>query len=179
MKTDISGFITKGIVYLICGILIGFLPGVVNWIFYILGGIIIISSIFMLLGGMSSGADGSLVGGSLAGVIIGAIIMLVPKILHIGIPIAAGIFFFINGITRIVKAFKEESSGIKKTSLIFGIFVLLFGCFLLAFPYRASTIARIIIGIVLIILGVFNFYVASVAKKRNADVISTNDIIDI
>lgn len=179
MKTDISGFITKGVIYLICGILIGFLPGVVSWIFYILGGIIIVSSVFMLLGGMSSGSDSTLAGGALAGVIIGAIIMLIPKVLHIGIPIAAGIFFFISGIVRIVKSFKEESAGVKKPSLIFGIFVLLFGCFILAFPYRASTIARIVIGLVLIILGVFNFYVASVAKKRNADIDSTSSIIDI
>ena len=179
MKTDISGFITKGVIYLICGILIGFLPGVVSWMLYILGGIIIVSSIFMLLGGMSSGTDSTLAGGAVAGIIIGVIIVLIPKVLHIGIPIAAGVFFFISGITRIVKSFKEESDGVKKQSLIFGISILLFGCFILAFPYRAGTIARIIIGLVLIAHSVFNFYVAHVAKKRNADIASTNDIIDI
>ena len=179
MKTDISGFITKGVIYLVCGILIGFLPGVVSWLFYILGGIIIISSLFMFIGGLNSGPDSTLSSGSLAGIIIGAIIILIPKVLHIGIPIAAGVFFFVNGITRIVKAFKSESECVKKQTLVFGIIVLLFGCFILAFPYRASTIARIIIGLMLIANGVFNFYVASVAKKRNADIDSTSNIIDL
>lgn len=179
MENNISRFITKGVIYLVCGILIGFLPGVVSWLFYILGGIIIISSLFMFIGGLNSGADSTLASGSLAGIIIGAIIILIPKVLHIGIPIAAGVFFFVSGITRIVKSFKSDSAGVRKPSLVFGIIVLLFGCFILAFPFRASTIARIIIGLMLIALGVFNFYVASVAKKRNADMSSESDIIDL
>ena len=178
MKKDISSFVTKGIVYILCGLLIGFFPGIVSWIFYIVGGIIIVSSIFMLLGGMNSGTDGTLVGGSLAGVIIGVIVMLIPKILHIGIPIAAGIVFVISGIKRIAEAVKTDKGSLKNTSFVFGIAVLLFGCFLFFFPYRAGSIARIVIGLVLIALGVFNFYVAHVAKQRSSDV-STDDIIDV
>ena len=177
MKAAQSNFITKGVIFILCGILIGFLPGIVNWIFYIVGGIIVVASVLLLLSGLKSGMDGSLVGGSLAGVIIGVIVMLIPRILHIGIPIAAGIFFLIQGMTKIVSSIKSDSDNAKKPTLIFGIILLLFGGFLLGSPWRAGTIVRIIIGLVLIAVGAFYVYAASVAKQR--DDTGSNDVIDV
>lgn len=174
MKEVSSNYITKGIIFILCGILIGFLPGIVNWIFYIIGGLIVAASVLLLLKSLSGG-DGSLVGGSLVGVIIGAVVMLIPRILHIGIPIAAGIFFIIQGFTKIVSAVKSDDA--KKPKLIFGIILLLFGGFLLGSPWRAGTIVRIIIGLVLIAIGSFYFYVAHVAKQRGDS--GSNDIIDV
>ncbi len=178
MKISNSGFITKGVIYLISGALIAFFPGIISWIFYITGGIIILASIFMLIGGASSGVDGTLLGGSIAGVIIGAIIMLIPRIISVGIPIAAGIIFIISGISRLISSLKSESSqNIKTAGIVFGIVLALFGAFLLFNPFKASRIIRIVIGLMLIVLSVFNFYAAHVVHQRNKD--SVPDMIDV
>ena len=58
MKIDNSGYIFKGILLLVSGVLFAFFPGVVSWIFYIIGGIIIIGSIFTFIGGLGSGDAG-------------------------------------------------------------------------------------------------------------------------
>ena len=85
MKIDNSGFTAKCIILIISGALIAFFPQVITWMFYILGGIIIVSCLFIMLTSMGSG-DGSLMSsGSIVGILIGVGIMFLPKILTIGI----------------------------------------------------------------------------------------------
>ena len=172
-----SAFMTKGIIYLICGILIGFFPGIISWIFYIVGGLIIIGSVLMLITGAGSGLDGSVVGGAVAGIIVGAIICLIPRIISVGIPIAAGIIFIISGITRFFKSLKAEKSELNTASMIFGILLAAFGGFLLFNPFKASFIIRMSIGILLIVLAVFSFYAARIARQRKKNTIP--DTIDV
>ena len=172
-----SAFMTRGIIYLICGILIGFFPGIISWIFYIVGGLIIAGSILMLVTGAGAGLDGSVVGGAVAGIIIGAIIILVPRIIAVGIPIAAGIVFIISGLTRFFKSLKADKSDLNTASMIFGILLAAFGGFLLFNPFRASFIIRLCIGILLIVLAVFSFYASRIARQREKNTIP--DTIDV
>lgn len=178
MKISTSDYITKGFALVISGVLIGFFPNIISWIFYILGGIIVLSSVFMLLGGVNSGMDGTLAGSSIAGIIVGVIVLLLPRVISVGIPIVAGIVFIIYGISRLSKLFKRgEDKNVNKISLAFSLVLLAFGIFLLFRPFSAGTVARIIIGIILIILGVFNFYVAHMIRIRNKN--TAPDIIDV
>ena len=167
MKKIRSDYITKGIVLTISGALIGFFPGVISLLFYIIGGIIIVGSVFMLLGGLGEGMDGSLFGSGIAGIIIGAIVCLLPRLISVGIPIIAGIIFLYSGISRLISALKGgKSPTAKKAGIIFGAVLSVFGAFLLFSPFKAGVLVRIIIGVLMIALGVFNFYVAHVAKQR-------------
>ena len=49
MKISNFNYIMKGITLTLCGLLIAFFPGVISWIFYIIGGIIIAASIISFL----------------------------------------------------------------------------------------------------------------------------------
>ncbi|MBE6863659.1 MAG: hypothetical protein E7495_03680 [Ruminococcus flavefaciens] len=178
MKISNSDYIAKGLTLIISGVLIGFFPNIIAWIFYIIGGIIVLSSVFMLLGGVNSGMDGTLAGSSIAGIIIGVIVLLLPRVISVGIPIVAGIVFIFYAISRLSRLFKSgEDKNLNKISLGFSLALLAFGIFLLFRPFAAGNLARIIIGIIMILLGVFNFYVAHMINKRNKD--SAPDIIDV
>ncbi|MBR4628161.1 MAG: DUF308 domain-containing protein [Ruminococcus sp.] len=179
MKADNSGFIAKGLAYLICGVLIGFFPGIISWIFYIIGGIIILSSVLMLITGASSGMDGTLVGGTIAGIIVGVIVLLLPRIISVGIPIAAGIIFIISGVSRLYKSIraKEDSGNLKTAGIVFGALLTAFGGFLLFNPFKASRIICLIIGLMLIALSVLNFYAAHLLHQRNKNAVP--DTIDV
>ena len=178
MKSIRSNYITKGVVLTICGALIGFFPGVISMLFYIIGGIIIVGSVIMLLTGFGEGMDGGLFGSGIAGVIIGAIVCRLPRIISVGIPIAAGIIFVFSGVSRLLSALKgDKSSTAKKAGLIFGGILTAFGAFLLFSPFKAGTFVRVIIGLLMIALGAFNFYVAHVAKQRIDN--DVPDVIDV
>ena len=168
MKISNSDYIAKGLTLIISGVLIGFFPNIIAWIFYIIGGIIVLSSIFMLLGGVNSGMDGTLAGSSIAGIIIGVIVLLLPRVISV-------IFYAISRLSRLFKS--GEDKNLNKISLGFSLALLAFGIFLLFRPFAAGNLARIIIGIIMILLGVFNFYVAHMINKRNKD--SAPDIIDV
>ena len=75
MKIDNSGYIFKGILLTVCGVLFAFFPGVLSWIFYIIGGIIIIGSVVTVLGGLGSGDVSSLLPAGGVGVLIGILVM--------------------------------------------------------------------------------------------------------
>ena len=178
LKKIHSDYITKGVVLTISGALIGFFPGVISMLFYIIGGIIIVASVIMLLSGFGEGMDGTLFGSGIAGVIVGAIVCLLPRIIEVGIPIIAGIIFIVSGISRLFEALKKDKSpASRKAGLIFGGILSVFGAFLLFSPFKAGAIVRILIGILMIGLGIFNFYVAHVAKQRMDNEVS--DILDV
>ena len=139
MKISNSGYITKGIVLLISGILIGFFPSVITWIFYIIGGIVIVSSVFTLIGFSGDGSGGGI---GLAGIIIGAIIMLIPKILTVGIAIVGGAIFTIYGISMLVKALRsDKSKNTRIIAIVFSILLTAFGIFMLVSPFKGGVFA--------------------------------------
>ena len=178
MKIDNSGYIIKGILLLICGILFAFFPGVLSWIFYIIGGIIIIGSV---LTGLKSfgGEGGSLLPVGIVGALIGLFVMYIPRFIVSKMSLIAGLILAVISITQIVKALsKELTKGLKISQLIFGIVLLVSSVFLIFNPFRGGKIIRFIVGMVMLAFAAFNFYVAYVISERNGQVITNNDIID-
>lgn len=175
MKISNFGYIAKGLLYAIIGAVTAFFPGVISMFFYIIGGIIVISCVISII---SSGGDGVMTGAGVGGIIVGVLVILLPKIIEISIPIIAGIFFGGYGLKCLGKAFNSEKS---KDSRIFngilGALVIGLGLFLVVNPFSAGKAARIAAGIALIVMGIFNFLVAYAIKQRNKG--SSSDIIDV
>ena len=179
MKIDNSGYIFKGILLLVSGVLFAFFPGVVSWIFYIIGGIIIIGSIFTFIGGLGSGDAGGLLPTSIAGALIGLFVMYLPRIITSQMSVIAGVIIAVIAITQIIKALsKELTKRMKIFQLIFGVLMLVGSIFLIFNTSDGGNIIRIIIGLVMIGFAAFNFYVAYVINERNGGVISSDGVID-
>lgn len=176
MKIKNSGYIAKGILLTITGIVIAFMPGIITWLFYIIGGIIIASCILMFLTSLSGGDF--MLPTSIFGVLIGVGFMLLPKFLSVTIPLVAGIVFGVMGISRLIGATKQEKSRDSRIgSGIVGAVLLAAAIFLIFDPFKANAAARLIIGIILFLCAAFNFYVAYTIKKRSEN--SSSGIIDI
>ena len=179
MKIDNTGYIIKGILLLICGILFAFFPGVISWVFYIIGGIIIIGSILTGLSSLGGGDGGSLLPAGVVGVLIGLLIIYIPKFIASKMSVIAGIILGVIAVTQIVKALsKELTKGLKIFQLIFGIALLVSSVFLIFNPFRGGKIIRLIVGLVMMGFAAFNFYVAYVISERNGEVISSNNVVD-
>ena len=177
MKIDNTGYIIKAILLLVCGILFAFFPGVISWVFYIIGGAIIIGSVFTAIS--SFGDGGSLLPAGIVGVLIGLLVIYIPKFIASQMSVIAGIILGVLAVTQIVKALsKELTKGLKILQLIFGIALLVSSVFLIFNPFKGGNIIRIIIGLVIMGFAAFNFYVAYVISERNGEVIESNNIVD-
>ena len=172
---DNSGYIFKGIMLTICGIIIAFFPGVITWIFYALGAIIIFGSGCTYVGSLKEG--GEMLFGSLIAAGIGFGIMFLPRILTVQIPLIAGIIFAVVGILRLVKTYSKKYDGNKAVSTVIGILLVLAGIFFIVNPFKVSAVIRIIIGVIMILLGIFDFAVAYTIKQRNDN--SQPSVVDI
>ncbi|HNZ98197.1 DUF308 domain-containing protein [Ruminococcus sp.] len=166
MKIDNSGYLFKAILLTACGILLTFFPGVLAWVFYIIGGIIIIGS---LLTGLTGGEGGALFSVGMVGAGIGLFIMYLPKLISSHIAVIAGMVLVIVGIVQIVKSRKKDlSNGMRNVQLVFGILLLVAGIFFMFNPFHASKIIRILTGVLLLLFAAFNYYVVHVINQRNA-----------
>lgn len=178
MKISNSGYILKGILLSVCGVVFAFFPNVLSWIFYIIGGIIIIGSVFTVLGGLGSGDGASLLPAGIVGALIGLLVMYLPKIISAQISIIAGIVLAVAALTQIVKAMsKDLTKGLKTGQLIFGIVLLICSVFLIFNPFKGGSVIRIIVGLVMLPFAAFNFYVAHVINQRNKA--NAPDVIDV
>ena len=172
---DNSGYIFKGIMLVLCGIIIAFFPGIITWIFYAVGAIIIFGSGCTYISSLKEG--GGMFFGSLIAAGIGFGIMYLPHILTVKIPLIAGIVFAVVGILRLIKTYSEKYDGNKAVSTVMGILLVLAGIFFIINPFKISTVIRITIGVIMICLGIFNFAVAYAIKQRNEN--SEPSVIDV
>lgn len=175
MKISNAGYIAKGVLFTLLGITIAFLPNIITMFFYILGGIIIISCIGTLL---SSGGNGVMSGASIGGIIVGVLVILLPKIIEASVPVIAGILFIVYGLKQLHKAWKSDKSKDNRIiTAVFGALIIGIGIFLILNPFDAGKIARTAIGIAIILLGAFNFLVAYTIAQRNKN--SSSNVIDV
>ncbi|HRR75312.1 MAG: DUF308 domain-containing protein [Ruminococcus sp.] len=181
MKIDNSGYITKCILLIISGGLIAFFPQIITWMFYIIGGIIVVSCILMMFTSFGSGDGGLLSSSSIVGILIGVGVMFLPKILTLGITIVGGCIFLVLGIVRIIKALSAENSQSNRIlSGIIGCILVLTAIILFVNPFSAASAARVIVGLIMIVYGLFNGYVAYEISRRNSGYTSSSpDIIDV
>ncbi|MBP3249306.1 MAG: DUF308 domain-containing protein [Ruminococcus sp.] len=165
---------TKGVLLIVAGLLIAFFPGLISGIFYTIGGIILAFSIVSLIAGIGAFGGKIFGGGSIAGIIIGIVIISLPSLVHIGIPLIAGVVFASTGLERLFTAIQAKKLGKNWIiSLVAAIVLLLIGGTLMFHPVKTGTAARILLGAALVGVGVFNSFVDS---KNSSD---TGGIIDV
>ena len=167
MKIDNSGYMIKGILLTVCGISFTFFPNVLAWVFYIIGGIIIVGSALTFLGGIGDDGLALLPAGGI-GIMIGLFIMSLPKLISSHLSFIAGLILVVVAIVQMVKSnSKKLEGGLKTTQLIFGIVLLVAALFFMFSPFKTDKIVRIIVGVVLMLFAAFNFYVVHVINERN------------
>lgn len=166
MKTDNFSYILKGVILSFSGVLIAFFPNVINWLFYIIGGIIVFACILSALSSVFGGEGTFMLPAGLAGAALGVGIILLPRFINIQIPVIAGLIFVIMGAIRLSKAVTNKE-GNRKADIILGLLFIAGGVTLLFNPFKAGKALRIMTGLIMIGFAVFNFYVAYVIKQRN------------
>ena len=173
MLKFISSGYSKATLLIVSGIIIAFFPGIISGAASIIGGIVLVVSIVSLVMKFMSGGAFS-IGGNIVGILAGIAIMLLPSLIHNGIPIAVGLFLIITGTERIVRAVKN--SGGRNYKIINGIFggiTLVLGIFVMCHTHGISSFLRIIIGIALIVMGALNVW-----SEKNPSA-SDDGIIDV
>ena len=177
MKISNFNYIMKGITLTLCGLLIAFFPGVISWIFYIIGGIIIAASIISFLASLGDDT-GFMFVSAIIGVAAGLFIIYLPRIIMVNIPVIAGIIFAIMGIMRLIDGFSNKTLPDKKTqNFVFAVLLIVLALFCIFNPFKVSTFIRIVIGVIMLGMAAFNFYVAYAIKQRNDN--SRPEIIDV
>ena len=165
---------SKGVLLIVAGLLIAFFPGLISGLFYIIGGIILAFSIVSLIAGLVTPGGTFIRGGSVAGIVIGGLVIALPSLVHIGIPLIAGIIFGAAGLDRIGTALQSRKYGKNWTmTLAAGIVLLIVSGVLIFHPIDSGTIARILLGAVMVGVGVFNICV----DRKYAP--GPGDIIDV
>ncbi|MBR1591881.1 MAG: DUF308 domain-containing protein [Ruminococcus sp.] len=147
--------IGKAAVMIISGLLIAFFPAVINRLFYIVGGLLIVVNIVLIVMKLISGGSISSTANNIIGIFIGIIINALPSFVYTGIPLIAGIIIGFSGIDRI---FGAISNGKDTRSLITGIVLLIIGGILIFYNVNVTNTMRMIIGLALIAMGVFNLF---------------------
>lgn len=151
--------ITKGIMMIAAGLLIAFFPGIISRVFYIIGAGIICFSIVRLFMGVSSGIERSLIAGNVLGLIIGAVVILLPNFCTTGIPLIAGIIMGISGLERVFTAAEiYRVRGKWQFKAAVGILLLIAAAVFIFHPFSVSKWFRIILGLVIIAIGSFNVF---------------------
>ena len=147
--------IGKAAVMAVSGILIAFFPGVINELFYMVGGLVIAVNIILLIMKLLSGGGISSAVNNIIGIIVGVIINALPSFVYTGIPLIAGIIIGFSGIDRLVRSI---SYGSGKLSIITGAALVIAGGILIFYNANISNTVRIIIGLALIAMAVFNLF---------------------
>lgn len=169
---DKTGYVIKAVLLLAAGIILIFFPGVITYGCYIIGGLVILTGLFMFF---QEPGDGT----PILGFIVGAIICALPFIISTILAIATVIVLGILGIIKLTKALSSNTPSDKK--IFNGISAAIL--FILAFsvllnPFNVSNFARIVLGGLFIAMSAYNFYIVHVIKQRGLNSGSSN-IIDI
>lgn len=166
-------FMTKGLLLTIIGFIVAFLPKIITYTLYGVCIIIALFCVIEIIQGVSSG-DFSIVIPSIIGtaLLIAAIIFL-PTITAFGISFIGGIVVAAMGISKIVRAVNSKNS---VAGGIIGAIMLIVGGICIFNPFGAVKVARIIVGIVMMLNGLFNLLVAHTIADRNKN---SSSVIDV
>ena len=169
-----SKFIAKGLLLTIIGVILIFFPKIITYTLYGICIIIGLICVVEIIQGITSGDAGVVIPSVIGSAVLIAVIIFLPKIIAFGIGVIGGIIIAALGISEIVKAVNSDKGLIRG---IIGAIMLIVGGICVVNPFNAGTLARILVGAVMILVGVFNLYVAHVAASRKSD--SASGIIDI
>lgn len=167
-------FIAKGLPLTIIGLILVFFPKIITYTLYGVCIIIALACVFEIIQGLASGDLRVVIPCVIGTAILIGVIIFLPKIIAFGLGFIGGLIIAVLGISEIVKAIKSDKGLIRG---IIGTIMLVAGGLCVINPFNAGSFARIIIGVVMILIGVFNLYVARVAASRNSG--SASGIIDV
>lgn len=167
-------FIAKGLLLTIIGIILIFFPKIITYTLYGICIIIGLICIVEIIQGITSGDAGVVIPSIIGSAALIAVVIFLPKIVAFGLGFIGGIVIAVLGITEIIKAINSEKGLIRG---IIGAIMLIVGGICVFNPFNAASLARILVGAVMVLLGIFNLYIARVIASRNGT--SSSDIIDI
>ncbi len=162
---------------IISGIIITIFPSVISWLFYLAGALIIIWNISVFIFSMIKNIQCS-VYKTILGFAMGIIVIALPEFLTFGIPLVIGSLILINGVERIFSSMQYKKSGKNwYITLALGIAFSLFGLYLIINPVRTTSTINRIIGITLLLLGVYRLLISLKESKSNGNKIDS--VIDV
>ncbi len=169
-----KGYMTKGIILTIIGFIVAFFPKIITYTLYGVCIIIALLCVIEIIQGFAAGDAGTVIPSVLGTAVLIAAIIFLPKIVAVGIGFIGGIVIAVLGITEIIKAVNSANGMIGG---IIGAIMLIIGGICIFNPFSAGKIARIIVGIVMMLNGIFNLLVAHAIASRNKN--SSSGVIDI
>ncbi len=167
-------FIAKGLLLTIIGLILVFFPKIITYTLYGICIIIALACFFEIIQGLASGDFRVVIPCVIGTAILIGVIIFLPKIIAFGLGFIGGLIIAVLGISEIVKAIKSDKGLVRG---IIGAVMLVTGGLCVINPFNAGAFARIIIGVVMILVGIFNLYVARVAASRKSG--SASGIIDV
>ncbi len=175
IKAD-SWFI--GLLLVLAGIFILFLPGMFSFLFYIAGIAAIVYGIAAILGG--KGQSASMAKGILA-ILAGVALFILPKLLSVGVPMIIGVILTVTGISRAFTAAEhKDNPRVRNSAIITALWTIPLGIFFIIKPGFLSHTIMTIVGAVLLIAGIGVLIFAYFTGSRNTSAKGRDDsIIDI
>lgn len=167
---DNKSYIFKGAALVVCGLLIGFVPNIITNLFYIVGMVILFFNILRFITAMKNSTLDRELANCIFGALAGFAVMALPRFVKVQVPLIVGVIFVIVGISRLLRTLRSDYGGNKLMSIIGAIVLALVGCFFMINPLKISTAVRVIFGLAVAGLGVFNLVMALRVKQHNDNV---------
>lgn len=167
-----------GIFLLITGIFLTFAMGLISALFYIGGAALIIYNVFYMAAGITSDKSKIYIPKGVTGIIIGIVMLILPRFIKIGLPVIAGLFFVLAGVSGFFNALEKYSNDIKRraSGILSSIFFVVCGLFIITNPSTISGWVLKLISIGFILLGI-GIIASTLSKKKKQD--TSQDVIEI
>lgn len=166
MKTNTA----KGIIMVVSGIIVAFLPNIISSLFYLIGVAVIIFCVINIIKSLIAGKPVSVIPNVL-GILVGSAVTSLPHFVQTIIPLTVGLILAFNGLDYAAKALANVGSRV--LNVVLAVIGLGLGFTLLFNLVQAGNATRIIAGLVMVGAGVYDF----LSDKNSGE--STSGIIDV
>lgn len=167
MKTNTA----KGMILVVSGIIVAFLPNIISYLFYLIGTAIIIVCVINIIKSLMT-ANPVAVVPNVIGIIFGGAVTSLPHFVQTIIPLTVGLILAFYGLDYAAKAFMNIGSRIM--NIILAVIALGLGCTLIFHLVKAGNAIRIIAGLVMIGAGAYDFISDKNSYNSNGGIIDVN-----
>lgn len=169
-----------GIFLLLTGIFMTFAMGLISTLLYIGGAALIIYNVFYMAAGITSDKSKIYIPKGVTGIIIGIVMIILPKFIKIGLPVIAGLFFILAGVSGFFNALENFSNDVKRkfSGILSSVLFTVCGLFFISNPATISgwVVKVISIGFILLGIGIISSVLIRRKKQDTShDVIEIND----
>lgn len=146
----------KGIVLLVVGIFVLFLPKLLSGLFYFAGAALIIYSIISMALGISWGTYATSIPKAIVEICIGFALIVFLRFVGIGVPIILGILFLMSGVDGFFSAIEKRRLNPKRwiSSAVSSVLLVVCGLFLITNPVNVGSFIVKAVGIILLVGGI-------------------------